>query len=253
MQNLQEVQEKVKKEKKKKSLASLATLVCGILLLIGLAFSLRVYFDLREVTFTGNQYYSDEELREVFLTSPLDQTTVGLYLKVKTLKDDAIPFIEETDVDYVNHHSLKIGVYEKVIIGSIRYMNQYLFFDKDGIVVETSSEPKEGIPFISGLKMQSFSLYSKMEIPEPSLLDQILNLSQLVWKYEIPLDEIRFSSQREVTLYDGDIEIPLGRRDMYDDQIAELSNLLPEAEGLSGILDMRDFVPGQSRIILREK
>ena len=40
---------------------------------------------------------------------------------------------------------------------------------------------------------------------------------------------------------------------MYDDQLAELKNLLPAAKGLSGILDMKDFKPGQSRIILQEK
>ncbi len=41
--------------------------------------------------------------------------------------------------------SLKIRVYEKNMVGYVRYLGQDVYFDKDGIVVESSTQELEGI------------------------------------------------------------------------------------------------------------
>lgn len=245
----QRVKEKKRQERRKQGVKLLICLGVLLLLLLIFWFAFRV----RKVEIVGNEYYTEEQLHNMFITGIRDENTILLYLKMKGIRKGSIPFIEEIEVDYVDRHTVRIGVYEKVVTGCIKYMSHYVYFDKDGIVVETSPEPREGVPYITGLQMKSFTLYKTMDIEDQGLFDQILNLSQLIQKYKIKVDKIQFGVQKDVTLYSGEIEIPLGKRTMYDEQIAELSNLLPQAEGLSGVLDMKDYTPGQGRIILQEK
>ena len=247
------VRQKVKEQKRiqrRKRLIRMAAAL-GILLVCFVIFLL--VFRLEKVEVEGNVYYTEEQFLSRIQTGKADQNTLLLYRKLKNLKPNAIPFVEHVEVEMKDSHSLKVTIYEKTVIGCIHYMSHYIYFDKDGIVVETSDQPKSDVPVISGLQMKSFALFQTMEIEDNSLFSQVLGLSQLIQKYELNIDRIEFDLSQNVTLTSGDIEIRLGKREMYDDQLAELKNLLPAAKGLSGILDMKDYQPGQSRIILQEK
>ena len=51
-------------------------------------------------------------------------------------------------------------------MGYVAYMGANFYFDKDGVVVESSSEETEGIPCISGLKFDSLALYQKLSVKD---------------------------------------------------------------------------------------
>ena len=55
---------------------------------------------------------------------------------------------------YSGQEVMYITVYEKAVIGYIRYMGCNMYFDKDGIVVESSTETFEKVPEIIGLKFK---------------------------------------------------------------------------------------------------
>lgn len=42
-------------------------------------------------------------------------------------------------------------MYEKNIVGYVHYLGKNVYFDKDGIVVESSDQEIEGVPLIKGL------------------------------------------------------------------------------------------------------
>ncbi|MBR1758729.1 MAG: hypothetical protein IJ744_08380 [Lachnospiraceae bacterium] len=237
-------QERVQRRKK-------LLIMAGAIVLCVILFSL--LFRCKNVIIEGNEYYSEEQLLARLVTKRTDKNTLFLYWRLKHLKKGSIPFIESIDVDMEGTHTVKVQVYEKAVIGSVHYMSQYIYFDKDGVVVETASSPKKDVPIISGLQMKSFALFQTMEIEDPDLFTQVLGLSQLIQKYELDIDRIEFDTNKNVTLISDQIEIQLGRRDMYDEPLAELKNLLPAAKGLSGVLNMKDYKPGQGRIILQEK
>ena len=247
------VREKVKQQKREKRRKKMIRFACVLGVLIVGVLIFQIVYKLESVEVEGNEYYTDAQLTERLVTGRTDQNTLLLYLKIRRMKENPLPFIEKLDVEMEDTHTLRVSAYEKAVIGCIHYMSQYINFDKDGIVVETGESPKNGVPVITGLQMKSFALFQTMEIEDESLYTTVLGLSQLIQKYELEIDRIEFDLSQNVTLYSEEIEIRLGRRDMYDDQLAELKNLLPAAKGLSGILDMKDFKPGQSRIILQEK
>ncbi|MGB8455752.1 MAG: cell division protein FtsQ [Anaerocolumna sp.] len=230
-------------------LLGLMKLLILCLVIIIPVFILIVTCRLDTVIVEGSSHYTNEELQDKVITKKTDWNTIFLYLRYKYGKVDSIPFVEDIDVGLVNKNTVKIHVYEKVITGCIEFMGGYMYFDKDGIVVESSNQKIDEVPFITGLSFNRIILYEKLDVQKKSLFNVILNLTQLIRKFQIKIDTIQFNSDLEVTLFSSDMKILLGKRDTYDEQIAELQNLLPNAEGKKITLDMKEFKEGQNEII----
>ena len=161
--------------------------------------------------------------------------------------------MEKVDVQLKGLGSVQIQIWEKTIIGCIKYMGEYLYFDRDGVVVESTVKQQEGIPLVEGVTFRRMNLYEKMEVENDEIFERIMGVSQLLSKYQIATDKVVFDQSSKVTLYVEDIRILLGKRDSYDEQIAELSKLLPKArkKKLKGTLDMESFWEGQEQIIFK--
>lgn len=226
----------------------LFTFCLVIIILICILF---ISFRLKTIKVEGSSHYSAEELQDKVITKKTDNNALLLYLRYKYGNFDSIPFIEDIDIELVNRNTVKIHVYEKVITGCLEFMGGYMYFDKDGIIVESSDEKLDEIPYITGLKFEKIVLYQKLEVQKKALFDVILNITQLIKKYDLKIETIEFNSDLEVILYSGNIKILLGKRTTYDEQIAELENLLPSAKGKKIVLDMTNFEEGQDRIIAK--
>ncbi len=241
--------EQRKKKYRNGFLPGLMKLLILCLIIIIPAFILSVTCRLDTVIVEGSSHYTEEELQDKVITKKTDGNTILLYLRYKYGRVDSIPFVEDIDIGLINKNTIKIQVYEKAITGCIEFMGGYMYFDKDGIVVESSDEKLENVPFITGLSFNQIVLYEKLEVQKKALFNVILNLTQLIQNFGLNVETIRFDSDLEVTLYSGDIKILLGKRDNYDEPLAELKNLLPNAEGKKLTLDMKNFKEGQDTII----
>ena len=131
-------------------------------------------------------------------------------------------------------------------------MGRYMYFDKDGIVVETSDVRLEGIPVVTGLKFDEIALYRKLNVQKQSLFDTILELTRLVEQKRIVAEEIYFDSNYEVTLTLNNVTVQLGKRTSYDEQINALGGILQSLQGRTGIIDMRNYTKENGEVILRE-
>ncbi len=211
-----------------------------ILIFIGLPVAIFIYnFQLTSIKVTGTNRYNEDEIIERLVDSEADKNTILFYLKYKYFMDIRIPFVEKMSFQLVDRHSVNIRVYDKRIIGCIDFMGDYLYFDKDGIIVESTSSRLDDIPLVKGLKYQKIVLNEKLEVQKEELFDVILNLTQQIEKQEIKADTISFNNDYEVILVSGDIRALLGRRSTYDEILAKLKNILTEAEGRKLTIDMR--------------
>ena len=163
-----------------------------------------------------------------------------------------IPFIEKYEIEYVDSHSARIIVHEKRVTGCVIVMGRYMFFDKDGIVVETSDTKLDGIPVISGLKFDEIVLFRKLNIQKQSLFDTILDITRLIQNKNIVVNEIEFSSNYEVTLYLDNVTVLLGKRTNYDEQINALKGILDSLQGRTGTVDMRNYSKENEDVFLKE-
>ena len=152
-----------------------------------------------------------------------------------------IPFIAKLDVEYVNVHKITITVYEKAMAGCVEYMNSYVYFDQDGYVLEISQRKLEDAPCISGMSFDTMELHEKLPIEDEARFKTILTLTQLIQKYDLIIDSIRFTTENEIILQHKDIRIEVGDGSILERQLVDLGQILEGLKGKKGILDMRDF------------
>lgn len=241
----------MKKRKQNKKIWLIGVLFLLLLIITGISFG----GSIREVQVFGCKYYTEDEIKDKVMNSVITRNSLGLYATYAGGKKPDIPFVERIVVELNGFHSVSIIVCEKTVIGCIPYMSEYLYFDKDGVIVESSPEHKEGIPVIEGVNFTKMNLHEPLEVDEPAIFQQIMSVSQLLGKYQIATDKVYFDLERKVTLYVGGITVKLGKKDVYDQAIAELSNMLPKAKKkkLEGEIDMENYQVGQGSIILKQK
>ena len=195
-------------------------------------FGLRI----KEVTISGSDRYTPEQIETILFSGRWGNNTILAFINDKTKPHKQIPFVEDYKLVFHGPFKVEVIVYDKSIVGYISYMSSYMYFDKDGIIVESASKKLPGIPWITGLKFGHIVLYQKLPVESDRIFEEILNLTQILSIYGLSVDKIQYNSIGDATLYMGDIEVILGNSAGLNGKIAELGDMLPQLEGKSGTL-----------------
>lgn len=216
--------------------------ICTIILILIITVGILSTFKITTIKYEGNKRVSNEELDEKIFVTKYDKNPFIFYYKTKYKEQPEIPFVDKYDVEINSMDSITITVYEKDMIGYIMYMGSYLYFDKDGMVVESSDTVQEDIPLVSGLSFDYFILNKKLPVENEKVFDEILGITQQLNKYKLDIDKINISSEMEISLYMGEVIVELGKDDAtMNDKIADLSDLSANLKDLSGTLDMKVY------------
>ncbi|WP_024866808.1 cell division protein FtsQ/DivIB [Butyrivibrio sp. FCS014] len=210
-------------------------------------------YEIKNIYVTGNTHYEDKEIVDMVLSDKLSRNSLYLSFRYRDKSIDNIPFIEKMDVDILSPDTVRINVYEKAIAGYLSYLGRYMYFDREGIVVESSLEASDNVPEVMGLSFDYIIMHEKLPIDNENVFEEILDITQLMDKYELDADKIFFDSDYNVYLYFGDIEVSLGTEDYIDEKIIQLRYILPNLEGKSGILEMKDFDIDTKNVTFEEK
>ncbi len=205
-------------------------------------------YQLENVTVVGSVRYTEDEIKDYLIKSKSDQLTFMLYFKDKFKDPVSIPFVESYSISMKDRHTIQVTVYEKILIGCVKLLDSYMYFDRDGLVVESSKERIEGIPLITGLKFDKILLHEKLEIQKNNLYDMILNLTKTIQKFEINVDKVMINSDYEVTLICYDNEVLLGKKDYYDAQLEALASVLKSSSDMKLSYDMRFYDDNNKKI-----
>ena len=133
--------------RKRRLVKTVIVLAIILLLTLGIYFFLQK-FTIRNVTVDGSTHYTKEEIIDMVMKSPEDYISLVLSFKYHNRPITNIAFIQSIEVNVVSADTIHIQVYEKALAGYIEYLGQYMYFDKDVIVVEASSRIAAGIPEI---------------------------------------------------------------------------------------------------------
>ena len=117
----------------------------------------------------------------------------------------------------------------------------YVYFDKDGIVLETSPEKFENVPYIKGLKVKRWEYGEELPLEDKKKFNLILNITQLIYKYGLVIDGIQFTQEDEIILHYNNIEVLLGDGENLAVQMMNLGSILEGLEGKKGVLYMKEF------------
>lgn len=201
---------------------------------------------IRGITVRGNHKYTANQIENLIFKDGWDRNAVTCFFKNRFMKHEAIPFVEDYKIVFLSPVKVEVIVYEKSVVGYVSYMGSYMYFDKDGIIVESSSGKLSGIPWVTGLSYGHIALHQPLPVKDPRIFNKILTLTQLLSTHGIPADEIIYDKKGEATLVLGQISVFLGSYDQMSGKISELKDQLPVLTGLSGTLYLDTYEDTQT-------
>ena len=242
---------KEERRRKKRRKIGLYILLILILLIAAGVFIVMNVFTVENVVVEGNELYSSTQIENMVLNDEYSWNSLYVDLKYRFVDIGEVPFVDTMEDSLDNPHTVHIKVYEKGMLGYL-YINsigQNAYFDKDGFVVETSTEVIDGVPKITGISCEEVVLYEKLQLENSDILRDLLNLTQTLKKYNLLPDEIQYDSNMEPVLYYGTIQVKIGSEDNLSQKVVRLSIILPQLDGLSGTLHLETWTPETTDII----
>lgn len=218
---------------KKVFLALLIIVVVGLLYLST--------FKLKAVEVSGCEIVSKEDVVDAIADYTKTDNTVIIYLKNKVKPINSLRFVAKMDIEIVSKNKLSVTVYEKSIAGCVEYIDQFIYFDKDGIILDAIDHRIDGIPRVDGLVFDEWKIGQKLPIEDKGKFQKILSVTQLLDKYELEVDSILFTAENEIVLTHEGITILLGEGEYLAIQMMNLGSILEGLEGMEGTLYMKDF------------
>lgn len=245
--------DKVSKKKHRwlKRLIISVLLIC--IIISGGSYFVLNFFKINTITFEGTDKYTDEELKEyIFDGFGSSFNMLKLAYDTKNKPKAEIPFIETYEINLDYPDTVHVVLYEKSIVAYVLYKGNYMYIDKDGIVVESSTTLLKNVPLVDGLDFNSIVLYSPLPVEKGEVFNTILDLSQSMQKYELAVDKIFFEDDLSIVLYMAQVRVNLGKGDNLSEKLHELKQMEKELVGLSGTLHMENYTKDNSFITFKK-
>lgn len=227
---------------------------CAVLAGIVLGAVISGVFVVRKVEVAGNELYGQAVIESAILNDDYSWNSLYVYLKYRFCKAQEIPFVDTMEVKLKNPHTLQIDVYEKGMMGYlyISGIDENAYFDRDGFVVETSSEIIPDVPQIAGISCDEVVLYEKMPL-DSDKLREILKLTQTLKRNDLVPDMISYGGAEEPIAVYGDIEVIIGPTDTLTQKVARISRILPSLSGMKGTLHLENWTEDTTNIVFDKK
>ena len=214
-----------------------AAIAAGILLLLLLIAAVPIH----EVTVSGNRHYQPEELEERILGDVPGKSALLTWLQFRLRPHKVIPFVEDYRIAFRDPVRVELIVYEKSLVGYVSYMGSNMYFDKDGMVVESTQEVIEDVPLVTGMSFGHIVLNQALPVDDPEVFGEILTLTQVLETSNIKTDRISFNESKEATLYIGSLIVRLGSSDNMSGKLMELKDILADYPDLAGTLYLDSY------------
>ena len=221
----------------------------ALLVIAGAVFLL---LPVREVSYSGNAYYSDAQLQAYIFGEKLPRYfTVRLR---EIFRDHAqIPFVERYELHFSGNRGIDVTIYEKQLAGYLVFQDYYLYFDWDGTIVEISQRKMDGIYHVEGLTSSRAVVGEKLLVNDENLrtiltIAQFVNEERVLWQSEEKLlgdlvDCIRFRGSGVSLLLPG-ITVQLGTGENMQEKLFLMADMLPELAGREGTLYLDNYREG---------
>lgn len=232
-----------------------AGVVTAVLLLAAI---LLLSVNIQNITVTESSHYTAEQIEEYLFDGRWGRNSAWAYIRARFRPHRQIPFVEDYKIVFHSPFHAEVILYEKSIVGYVSYMSSYMYFDKDGIIVESSGSKLEGIPWITGLEFGQVVLHRPLPIEDRGVFEEILNLTQQLSVYSIPTERIQYDLHGQAVLFIGEMEVALGDNTEIDGKISTLHDILqaqPQLTGIRGTLHLENYseTSGQTGITFKRK
>ncbi len=217
-------------------------IILVIFLLFAGVFVFAATLRISKIDYKGNEKCQEEMLEKYLFEKDIERNPFVFFFLSTFQEHKTIPFVEKYEVKMKSLTEFEVTVYEKSTIGYLKYMGENMYFDKDGIVVEVATEELPGIALVEGITFDHIVVNEKIPVEDQHTFDTILNITQLVNTYEIPVSSIYISKNLEITLKIDKVQVELGEADKeLSSKVSDLKSILAVMENVDGVLDMKEY------------
>ena len=183
-----------------------------LMLAVGATLALTVFFNITDITVTGESRYDNDDIIEASGVMLGDNL---LRLRSSEIKADVIkefPYIESVRVQRVFPTELQLQIGEASIAAAIERNERYLLLSANGRVLEEISAKPEGSPRIIGPQVKDLQAGDYLPEQESERLPALIKILELIAQNELGgIDVIDLRDMRDLRLlYRGRVSIELG-------------------------------------------
>ena len=194
------------------------------------------FFKVKKVEVLGNSHYTQTEIQEMVLKGIFADNSVLAPMLYSRGNVEGVAFVEGYSVARINRNTICISVKETKTVGCIPYLDSYIYFDRNGVFVESSKIRDETVPYFDGITVKRVVKGEKLPIKGTTILNTAVALATIFQKNQMLPDYIRFDENNQISLMYGDIEVMLGKDEYLEDKMARVVAILPKISGKKGIL-----------------
>lgn len=235
-----ETQKKVgnKRKRKKKGLRlyALAVIILGFAII---CLSVLLLFRVRTIEVKGNEYTSEKDIVKMVQD---DQYSVNsLYILGKYIfgRGQIFPCFENVRISLKAPWTVRVTVEEKQIAGYMKNKKEYIYFDKEGIILKKSNEKMEDVVRVEGIQADSLKLYEPLKDGKSDVFEEILETAKELKKYELDIKKIVCKENR-IYLYTKKVCISLGNT-VSAEKIAQIPPILEKLGKKKGTLHLENY------------
>ena len=242
----------VRKKKGEERTKTAVIILAAAVILAAVFLFLEKRYTIKTIYVEGNVHYTQKEIIDMVTKGSLGHNSLYLSVKYRKKGVENIPFVDVMNVSILAPDTIKITVYEKALAGYVKYLDTYMYFDKDGYVVESSGIRTQGIPQITGLSFNHVVLGEQLPVEDPQVFSRIMDLTKLLNKYSLAADKIYLHSSGDITIYFGQIKVSMGSDNSHiEDKLQLLPDFLEKLQGKSGTLQMENYEEGKGKFTFK--
>lgn len=227
------------KNTKQKKLHKFILLLCLIIIIGAGIYFLITDFSIQEIEVKGNYTYTDTEVINKIQEKDYVNNTLIMIAQNQIFGQTYLPFVESISMSYEEPHVLKVKVKEKLRAGAFEYMGKNVYFNSEGIAMESRNQLFDGVPVVTGVKFSEMNLSQPIPV-KGNYFNTIVSITKKIATYKLDISEIHFEEEDDITLISGNYEIYLGNSLYLDGKMSKISEILSAVskESKKGFIDM---------------
>ena len=212
-------------------------MVIAIIALSFILLMLSPWFIIENIEVNGiSKIEKTDIIRELRLDKKTNILNFNSFIAKRRLKNNY--YVENVKVSKKFPNTVKITISERDIVGYILYINDYIYIDKDGLVIDIKPNYKEKLPIVYGLDFNNFIIGKKIKTTNNNAFNIVMEITRHIKNSEKLKDIIKIdiSNLEDIHLYTDKIDIILGNNEAINIKMNILNEILkkfqPEEKGV---------------------
>ena len=220
-------------------------ILMGIALLIFIVMLLMLspWLNIKNIEINGLETLEKADIiRQVKLDKTTNILSFNNFIAKRRLKNNY--YIESVKITKKLPDTVTIDITERQIVGYVPYINDYMYIDETGMVVDIKSSYTQPLPIIYGLSFDSFTIGKKLKTHNDEAFSVVMEITNAIKDKEDlkQILKIDISNLEDIHLYMENLDIILGNREGLNIKINTLNeivkNFKPEEKGFLYIDDV---------------